>query len=125
MIRTIYSTVILIILLACQQVDATKITAEELKDLQSQGVVVVDIRTEKEYAAGHIPGVSNNIDYTQEDFLRNMDVFDKSKPIVIHCARGGRSGKASILLQEAGFLKIFDYVGGFNDWKKRGESIAK
>ena len=125
MIRTIYSVAILFTSLACQDPNSTKISANELKELQAEGVVVVDIRTAKEYRAGHIPGVSSNIDYLQEDFLSQMERFEKSAPIIIHCARGGRSGKASALLMEAGFVKIYDYVGGFSDWEKRGEEIEK
>lgn len=125
MTQTFYSVILLIGLLSCQQANTIKISAEKLKELQKEGVLVVDIRTEKEYNEGHIPDVSENIDYLKDDFLSKMEGFDKTKPVIIHCARGGRSGKASSLLQQAGFIKIYDYVGGFNDWKARGEAIEK
>ena len=123
MIRTFYSFFLLVAILSCQQTNTSKISAEQLKSLQKDGILVVDIRTEKEYQAGHIPGVDKNVDYLKDDFLQRMEAFDKSQPIIIHCAKGGRSGKATTLLQEAGFVTIYDYVGGFSDWKSRGEEI--
>lgn len=104
MIRTFYSVTLLLGLLACQQASTSKISIDRLKELQNDGVLIVDIRTEKEYTAGHIPGVSENVDYLKEDFLRKMEAFDKTQPIIIHCAKGGRSGKATTLLQKAGFI---------------------
>lgn len=125
MIRTFYSFFILVLFLSCQQAGSSTIDADKLKGLQKDGVIIVDVRTEKEYADGHIVGVKHNINFLSNDFLTKMEDFDKSKPIIIHCARGGRSGKAAATLKEAGFLEIYDYVGGFNDWKARGEKIEK
>ena len=103
MIRIVCSLALSMVLLACQQAKSINISAEKLKVLQKEGITVIDIRTNKEYASGHIAGVTINIDYLQDDFLEKMEAYDKDEPIIIHCAKGGRSGRAAALLLESGF----------------------
>lgn len=100
------------------------INAQRLKELQSQGIEIIDIRTNGEYQDGHIPGVPN-IDFMSSDFDGLISKKDKEKPLIIHCASGGRSKRASEKLLALGFSKIYDYSDGFSDWKKRGEMIEK
>lgn len=123
-LRTLYFVVILIATLSCQQKGSFEIDSDKLKELQGEGVTVIDIRTIEEYRQGHIPGVLH-IDYQRDDFLIRMDSLEKGNPIVIHCASGGRSGRAIPSLMDAGFGTIYDYAGGFSDWMKKGEKIEK
>ena len=125
MIRTLCSFILTTALLACQQSKTVKVTDEQLRDLQESGVTVVDVRTAREYEAGHVPGVTLNIDFLSEDFLEKMRALNNEEPVVIYCAKGGRSGRASVMLQEAGFQVIYDYDGGFSDWKSKGNEIEK
>ncbi|GAB4239376.1 MAG: rhodanese-like domain-containing protein [Ekhidna sp.] len=122
--RFLYLFLIYFVCLACQQSGTTIITAEELKQKQQEGTQVVDIRTKNEFDSGHIPGALH-IDYSQPDFAKRMEALGKETPIIIHCAKGGRSGRAMSILKEAGFVNVYDYSGGFSDWKQRGEKIEK
>ncbi|MEO9484519.1 MAG: rhodanese-like domain-containing protein [Ekhidna sp.] len=122
MFRSIYFLSILIGCSSAQQKAVESISAKRLVELQNDGVTVIDIRTKKEYDQGHIPGVVL-VDFFSSDFLDQMKKFDRDKPIVIHCASGGRSGKASKMLQEEGFTTIYDYAGGFSDWSSKGMKI--
>ncbi|WP_370087127.1 rhodanese-like domain-containing protein [Ekhidna sp.] len=122
MIRTIYFLFALFACSAVEQEPIEVISANKLIELQKEGTVVVDIRTQEEYDEGHIPGVLH-IDFLADGFLDRMKSQDMDAPIVIHCASGGRSGKASKMLSEAGFKKIYDYSGGFSDWKSNGLDI--
>lgn len=124
MYRLIFFSLIAVVVLSCKQQGVSTIDAEQLKKLQSDGVVVVDIRTTKEFERGHIPGVMH-IDYRENNFLDLMSKIDKNEPVVIYCASGGRSGSASGLLSSEGFSMIYDYSGGFADWSGRGEQIEK
>ena len=121
--RFFYFMVILTTM-GCGQSQVEIISADKLKELQSDGVTVVDIRTPSEYEGGHIPGVLH-MDYLASDFSDKMVTLDKSKPLVIYCASGGRSAKASKMLSEQGFNVVYNYSGGFNDWKQRGEKVEK
>lgn len=124
MIRTFY---FLIILLGCSspsQQGIVKIDSKKLSELKESGVLVVDIRTPDEFNQGHIPGVIH-LDFFDSDFINKMKEQDISKPLILHCASGGRSGKAALMLQKAGFSLIYDYSGGFSDWKSKGLKIEK
>lgn len=124
MIKAFYFVFVLFISFACQQPTSGTIDANKLKELQSSGVPIVDIRTPEEYNSGHIAGAIL-IDFRSPDFLQKMNEFEKNEPLVIHCASGGRSGKAFSLLENAGFVEVYDYSGGFSDWKRKGEEIEK
>lgn len=87
-------------------------------------IQLVDVRTPKEHAEGHIKG-SQNINFYDEDFITQMSKLDKDKEIYIYCRSGGRSGKAAKQLKEAGFTKVYDLQGGFMNWNKNNLEVAK
>lgn len=80
-------------------------------------IVLVDVRTPEEYAAGSVEG-AENIDFFDEDFKTQFAKFDKEKPVYIFCKSGNRSAKASKILSEMGFKKIYDVEGGYLSWEK-------
>lgn len=79
-------------------------------------VVLIDVRTPKEYQAGNIKN-SVNFDFFDPQFLTCFQEFDKDEPIYLYCQSGNRSGKASKKLSELGFTKIYDLKGGYAGWK--------
>ena len=80
---------------------------------------LIDVRTEKEYRRGHIEGAIN-IDFRQEGLLEVFALeMDKSQPVYLYCYGGGRSRRASQLLDSLGFSKIYDYSGGYSDWSQK------
>lgn len=79
---------------------------------------LVDVRTEDEFAQGHLEGALN-IDFYSDDFVSEMEKnLDKNSPLFIYCRSGGRSAKASAQLQEAGFHEIYDLSVGYSGWEK-------
>ena len=76
---------------------------------------ILDIRTPKEFAAGHLKG-AKNIDYFGDDFAAQIDKLDKKKGYVVHCASGGRSGKSMKLLKDKGFSTIYHIADGYKGW---------
>lgn len=95
-----------------KKIDKETLIAEVIgKDVQ-----LIDIRTPEEYIKGYIDDAIN-IDFLQEEtFKKDIQKFDKNQPIYIYCRSGGRTGRASKLMQQMGFKKIFDYSGSYNDW---------
>ena len=83
--------------------------------LTEEGVQVVDVRTPDEYAQGNIEG-STNINYFGSDFESKLSTLDKSKPVLVYCAVGGRSGKAAKAMKKMGFTVVYDLKGGYNNW---------
>lgn len=93
-------------------IDKVYLTDEVL----GQDVQLVDVRTPEEYEAGHIGDAVNYNIIDSELFLKQIDGLDKQKPVYLYCKMGGRSNRAAELMREQGFVKIYDYSGGYNDW---------
>jgi rhodanese-related sulfurtransferase len=84
--------------------------------LNLEGAQVVDVRTPREYAGGKI-GDAQNIDFFASDFKSKIDKLDRSKPVLVYCAVGGRSAKAVHMMKSMGFTEIHELQGGYNAWK--------
>jgi phage shock protein E len=100
------------------------VNAEEAAKVlqENKRAVVLDVRTPKEYAAGHIAGATN-LDFYAKDFESKLDTLDKQKPYLVHCAAGGRSAKARDLMQKHQFHTIYHLEGGFKAWEKAGKPV--
>ncbi|HET8810741.1 MAG TPA: rhodanese-like domain-containing protein [Flavobacteriaceae bacterium] len=84
---------------------------------ENENIALVDVRTPEEYAAGSVEG-AENINFFDKDFKKQFAKFEKEKPVYIFCKSGNRSGKASKILAEMGFKKIYDIEGGYLSWEK-------
>lgn len=97
----------------------TKVDAATTNKLLGQsGVVLLDVRTPAEFAAGHVQG-AQNLDFRAPDFAQRLTELDPTKTYVLYCASGNRSGQASQLMQEQGFPKVVD-AGAFKTLKEGG-----
>jgi phage shock protein E len=96
--------------------------AKVLKD--DSKVVVLDIRTPKEFKAGHIKG-AKNLDFYEDDFEARLKKLETDKTYLVHCASGGRSTKALELFKKLGFKSVIHLDGGFKDWEKSGQPVEK
>ncbi len=75
---------------------------------------LIDVRQPNEYHCGHIPGATLlPILY----LLDRMDELDKTKPVLVYCAIGGRSRVAAQILYRHGFTKVLNLEGGYKAWK--------
>lgn len=93
--------------------------ASEFKQLMSRkDVQLIDVRTPAEYKAGKI-GEARNIDYYSPNFKNEVGQLDKTKPVLVYCAVGGRSGQAASVLKNMGFKEIYDLKGGYNGWPEK------
>jgi thioredoxin 1 len=95
----------------------TKIKGDEfLSKLDStDSPQLIDVRTAEEFSSGRLPG-AKNIDFKKEDFLKQMEGLDKSKPLYLYCLAGGRSAAAAQALAEQGFTQVYDLDGGYMRW---------
>ena len=88
--------------------------AKEIMDTRSD-YILLDVRTEKEFAAGHIKGAILIPDY--EIRLRaEKELPDKAKTILVYCRSGRRSKLAARDLAELGYSDVLEF-GGIIDWK--------
>lgn len=110
--------VLFVVTLGCiNEEKAVIVTPEEMQTiLQSEDVQLIDVRTPEEYNEGHIEN-SQNIDYKSPTFAEDILVLDKTKPVIVYCKSGKRSGNSSKILKKAGFEIVYDLEGGILEWK--------
>jgi rhodanese-related sulfurtransferase len=120
---------------AKQLVDAAnavvpKITGAQAQEMAAQGAVIVDLRDSAELAATgkaagavHIPrgSLEFKADLSSPTAEKSL-AFDK--PVILHCASGGRAALAGKLLKDMGYEKVYN-LGGFKDWVEAGGKVEK
>jgi hydroxyacylglutathione hydrolase len=82
--------------------------------------VVLDVRGEGEWTAGHIPG-SLNIPLGELD--QRLNEVPRDRTVVVHCQTGGRAAIAASLLKARGFSDVREFAGGFAEWRAAGQPV--
>lgn len=98
--------------------EVQRISPEEAKALLDQGHAYLDVRTEAEFEAGHVPGAYNvpisRKSVPNPEFLSVVQAhFEKDRPLVVGCHTGSRSQRAVALLAEAGYTNLTELRTGF------------
>ena len=92
---------------------AVRVSGSEARALVADGALLIDVRSEGEYARGSIGG---SINIPIQELAGRMDELgDKEGVIVLYCQSGGRSAMAKRLLESNGFTKVHD-LGGIGRW---------
>ena len=101
----------------------TQISQEEARKMMEKddGHVVLDVRRQEEYDAGHLPGAilipNENIGTQQPEKLPDLHQI-----ILIYCRSGNRSKQAAQKLFDMGYTNIYEF-GGINTWT--GEIVVE
>jgi rhodanese-related sulfurtransferase len=111
----------LAVLLACSQSAAeSTISQADLADriVAERAPLILDVRTESEFASGHIPGAVN---IPHDELLRRIGELDAGSDgeIVVYCEVGGRAEKAASELRKAGFSEVLHLQGDMRAWRAR------
>jgi rhodanese-related sulfurtransferase len=121
------------------------VSPEEAAALLAEGYVYVDVRSEPEFEAGHVPGALNVPLLNQgpggmtanPEFLSVMQqAFGIGEKMVVGCKAGGRSKKAVDQLTAAGFNELVDMSAGWDGsrdafgraipgWSKQGLPVEQ
>ena len=97
------------------QAKYTKITPQEAKKIMdSEEVIILDVRTLAEYNQGHIEN-SVLLPYDEIAQKAAQVIPDKQSKVLVYCRSGNRSGIASRDLVSMGYTNILDF-GGIMDW---------
>ncbi len=91
-----------------------KTSSSEAHRLVAAGARLVDVRTPGEFSGGALPGAVN-IPLDQLAGRVGELTKEPTKPVVVYCASGMRSGQAKRLLSGAGLAKVYD-LGGMGRW---------
>jgi rhodanese-related sulfurtransferase len=92
--------------------------------INREDAVVLDIREARDMAGSKIIGALH-IPFSQlKDRIGEIKA-DKSKPLIVYCARGQRALMAGSTLKAAGFTQLFNLNGGFKAWAEAGLPVDK
>lgn len=113
-------------LFGCKSVDKPfkSLSVSEFKQsLNATDVICLDVRSNEEYAAGHIPGAIN-IDVLQPDFESNcIKRLSKDHTIAVYCRSGKRSKKAAQILSKQHF-QVIELNDGFLGWTQKSKPVS-
>lgn len=100
-----------------------KVSPKEAVTLIQDGEhTVIDVRTQPEFAAGHVDG-AQNIDVSSPDFESLVGELPKDEEYLVYCQSGNRSATASSTMAELGFTDVVD-GGGVVDLEAAGADIV-
>ena len=92
------------------------------------GALLLDVREEGEFKAGHVPGAVNIPQgllefriWKQLGFSSNVD---RSRKIYVQCQTGGRATLATKQLQDIGFTNVIAVIMNFEEWQKKGNPLS-
>ncbi len=113
-------TAALLLLSGCSdngaEISYLQISQEEAKNMMdTQAVVVLDVREQEEYDAGHIPGaVLLPLGEINQDTAAAV-IPAKDATVLVYCRSGNRSKTACAALVNLGYTNVYEF-GGINDW---------
>ncbi|MFC1541550.1 rhodanese-like domain-containing protein [Candidatus Latescibacterota bacterium] len=87
-----------------------------IKDnLNNDNFIILDVRTPKEYAGGHLENAIN-IDFFSSSFQNSLAALDKDKTYLIYCRSGKRSFGAMQIMNTLDFRKVYNMINGIEAW---------
>ena len=93
-----------------------QISQEEAKEMMdSQEVLILDVREQDEYDSGHIPGAVLLPVGTIDETTAAEVIPEKDSTVLVYCRSGNRSKTASSALADLGYTNIYEF-GGINTW---------
>ena len=99
-----------------------QITQEDAKEMMdTQEVIILDVREQAEYDSGHIPGAVLLPVGTIDETTAAEAIPEKDSTVLVYCRSGNRSKTASSTLAELGYTNIYEF-GGINTWPYETET---
>jgi rhodanese-related sulfurtransferase len=99
-------------------------TLEATRLMNQGGVLVLDVRDEKEFAAGHLPKARHIPVRELSARLSELAKF-KAKPVIVTCKSGPRAAAACRLLRQSGFGSVYQLRGGVPAWQQASLPLEK
>ena len=91
--------------------------------INTQHPQLLDVRTAAEYQSGHLKNSLQADWLNKEQFADRIKYLDKTKPLLVYCASGMRSGAAAKWLLDNGFSDVQNLKGGLISWKLEGRPM--
>lgn len=85
-------------------------------------VVILDVREQDEWDAGHIPGA---LFIPMSEIQGRLSEVPTDKTVIVQCRSGNRSSQVTDFLQQQGFTNIRNMAGGLNEWQAAGLPVVQ
>jgi len=101
------------------------LTPKEFKAalIKSPKALLIDLRTEKEFTAGHLQGAMN-IDCNRQSYKWRVEELDTTVPVFLYCEDGKQSREAALFFRYSGFNVTYELKGGFLQWISEGMTVT-
>ncbi len=116
---------------ALDLVAAAKARVNEIAVVEAEAAirdadVLIDVREESEFAAGHVPGAIHASRGMLEFKLSGTPALQaRDLKVVLYCKTSGRAALAAAAMQEMGYLNVSSIAGGYDGWVAAGKPVAK
>jgi rhodanese-related sulfurtransferase len=103
-----------------------EVPLDSADDAINDASLLLDVREDDEYRAGHIPGAVSIPRGLLEFKLSNDPALEaRDQPIVLYCKTSGRAALSAITLKGMGYLHVKSIEGGFDAWLEAGKPVVK
>lgn len=104
----------------------TEVPAAEAAAAVREADVLIDVREESEFAAGHIPGaIHASRGMLEFKLSANPALQARDLKVLLYCKTSGRAALAAVAMQEMGYLNVHSIAGGFDAWVASGQPVAR
>jgi len=101
-----------------------QINIDEYKKMPRENHILIDIREDREWDAGHAAGAYHLSKGVIERDIET-EIPDKSTTLVLYCGGGFRSALSADELQKMGYTNVISLDGGWRAWNEAGLPVEK
>lgn len=107
-----------------------RIDAQSAQAMLGDGALLLDVRDAPELTNSGRAAGSHHVPRGMLEFRADPDSpyhdpeFRRDRPLILHCASGGRAALAGKLLKEMGYAEVYN-LGGLKDWKEAGLPVVE
>ena len=85
-------------------------------------VILIDVREQDEYDAGHIPDITL---IPMSEIQSRVDEIPTDVEVILTCRSGNRSGQVHAYLEELGYDNVHNMAGGILAWEAAGLEVER
>jgi rhodanese-related sulfurtransferase len=113
-------------LVAAAKARVTEIAQDEAPAAIRSADVLIDVREDGEFAAGHLPGAIHASRGMLEFKLSATPALtSRDLNVVLYCKTSGRAALAAAAMQDMGYLNVSSIAGGYDAWVAAGNPVVK
>ena len=103
---------------------AVSIRPQEILESPHTDLRILDVRTQEEYASGHVPGA---LHIPHDEVATRLEEVgaDRDRTLVVYCERGGRAMQAEEALRAAGYTDVRHLEGDMRGWREAGLPVVR